>query len=179
MSFGIKIELNSKEAQRKIRRLINLIDARELLQAIGNRHIRWMDENLKKAGLEKKHQQMADSTIAARPKRSSTFHFSSRYRSRLSQSLVVTLIGTRAVSAGTEDEFAPIHHEGAGPYTIRPVRKKVLKFIGSSGEEIFAKMVSHPGIPARALIPTKQTAERLAIGILDAMLLKKTKQVGL
>jgi len=178
MPVGMHIEVKTKEAQRKLRRLINLINVKELLMAIGQRHIKWMDQNLKQAGTEKPHAAMAKSTIVARPTRSSSRHFSSRYRSRLSQSMTVRLLGSQKVMAGTEDEFAELHHEGTKPYTIRPKQAGgVLRF--ESGEGIvFAREVHHPGIPSRALLPTKFTAERLAQGILNAVIKKKIRQSG-
>ena len=177
MAVGFELRLDTKEARRKLSRLINLIDVSELLQAIGNRHVKWMDDNLKKAGLDSPHREMAASTIAARPKRTSSRHFSSRWRSRLSQSMTGRLIGTRAVVAGTEDEFAEIHQEGTGPYTIRPAKGRMLRFRTAQGI-VFAREVKHPGIPARPILPTKQTAERLAQGILDAVLKKVVRDAG-
>jgi len=179
MSVGISITLNSADARRKIARLINLIDVGELLQAIGNRHVKWMVENLRVAGLDAKHQEMAASTIAARPHRTSSSHFSSRYRSRLQQSFVARVLGRSAVSAGTEDEYAPYHHLGTGPYTIRPRGKGFLRFTGSDGKPVFTKQVNHPGIPSRPLIPTKMTAERLAHDILDGAIRRKIGEAGL
>lgn len=178
MPVGISVTLNDADARRKIARLINLLDVRELLQAIGNRHVAWMVENLKVAGLESTHQAMSPSTTAARPKRSSPHHFSSRWRSRLQQSFTAKVIGRSAVSAGTEDEYAPIHHQGTGPYTILPRRAKFLRFIGPRGETVTARKVDHPGIPARPLIHTKAVAEKLAHDILDAALIRKTGQAG-
>lgn len=177
MAVGIQIKIDSKEAQRKLKHLVNLLDVRELLQAIGNRHIRWMNDNLRQAGLDKKHKTMAKSTIAARPKRTSSRHFSSHYQSVLSQSMVVKIIGAKAVLAGTEAEFAELHQEGTQPYTISPKSKKLLRFITENGV-VFARKVHHPGIPARPLIPTKQTAERLALDTLNAAYKLKTKAAG-
>ena len=177
MAVGMQIKIDSKEAQRKLKILVNLLDPKELLHAIGNRHIKWMNDNLRQAGLEKKHTPMAKSTIAARPKRTSNRHFSSHYQSVLSQSMVVKLIGTKAVVAGTEDEFAEWHHDGTQPYTITPKSKKLLRFVTDSGV-VFARKVHHPGIPARPLLPTKQTAERLALNVLNAAYKAKTRQAG-
>ena len=178
MAVGINIRVDIKEANRKLRRLINLINVRELLMAIGQRHIKWMDENLKRAGIEKRHKKMAKSTITARPTRSSSSHFSSRYRSRLSQSMTVRLLGLEAVVAGTEDEFAEIHHKGTGPYIIRPKKAGGFLRFESGGGIVFAKQVNHPGIPSRSLLPTKFTSERLARGILDAIIKRKVREAG-
>ncbi len=154
MAVGMTIRVESKEAQRTLQRLMGLINPRELLMAIGLRHVKWMNDNLRRAGIESPHKEMAKSTIAARPTRSSSRHFSSRYRSRLSQSLTAKLVGNGMVIAGTEDEFAQIHHEGTGPYTIRPKGGGLLQFMTADGMRS-AQEVSHPGIPARPLLPTK------------------------
>ena len=171
MSLGIKITVDeSRKARRKLKRLRRLINVHELLQAIGNRHVKWMDENLKRAGLEFRHKAMAKSTIAVRPIRSSPHHFSSRFRSRLSQSMAVRVLGKRAVVASINDEFAEIHNKGTGPYTIRPRSGGgVLRFRSAQGI-VFAKKVQHPGIPKRLLLPTKRTAERLAQAVVEASL---------
>ena len=167
---GIKITIDEdKSARRKLKRLRRLIDPKELLQAIGNRHVKWMNENLKRAGLEIRHKTMADNTIAIRPIRSSPRHFSSRFRSRLSQSMTVRVLGKRAVVASINDEFAEIHHKGTGPYTIRPVGGGVLRFRSAQGI-VFTRKVRHPGIPKRGLLPTKRTAERLAQQVAEASL---------
>ena len=178
MSFGISLKIDSVRAQRKIHQLINLIDPIELLHAIGNRHVTWMVQNLRQAGLDEPHQQMAESTIAARPKRSSPRHFSSRWRSRLQQSFVHKVLNKTTVEAGTEDQFAPHHHFGTKPTIIRPKTKKYLKFAMPSGAIYTTKPIHHPGIPARALLPTKKTAEVLAHGILDAAIRKKAREFG-
>lgn len=45
-------------------------------------------------------------------------------------------------------DYAPAVHNGSGPYTIRPKRKKVLRFV-VGGQTVFAKSVRHPGTRAR------------------------------
>lgn len=45
------------------------------------------------------------------------------------------------------NEKAKWHHEGTGPYPIRPKKGKALKFTG-----IYRKKVNHPGLPARPLL---------------------------
>lgn len=177
MSLGITITVDSKDARQKLQRLVNLINVRELLQAIGNRHVRWMVDNLRGAGIEQKHKTMAPSTILARPKRTSDNHFSSRWQGRLAQSFVARVIGRDAVSAGTEDEFAAFHHFGTNPHVIRPTQAKYLKFRMPDGT-VFTKEVKHPGIPARPLLPTKKTAEKLAHDILNTIYDLKVKQAG-
>ena len=184
MSLGIDIRVNSDEARTKIQRLRNMLDVRQLLQAIGNRHTKWMNDNLRAAGLEGRHQTMAPSTLKARPRRTSRNHFSSHFRSVLSQAFVVRTIGNTKVIAGIQGEEsntigkqAEWHHEGTGPFTIRPLKGGVLRFQGADGL-VFTRRVQHPGIPARPLLPVQKTAEDLAHDVLDATLREKMKQAG-
>lgn len=45
-------------------------------------------------------------------------------------------------------DYAAAVHDGSGPYTIRPKKRKALKFeIG--GRTVYAKSVRHPGVPGR------------------------------
>jgi hypothetical protein len=49
-------------------------------------------------------------------------------------------------------------HEGTGPHTITPVRKKVLMFkVG--GRKVFAKRVNHPGTKANPFV--ERTVDRV------------------
>lgn len=184
MSLGIDIHVETDEARKKIQRLRNMLDVRELLQAIGNRHTKWMNDNLRAAGLEGRHKTMAASTLKVRPRRTSSNHFSSHFRSVLSQAFVVRTIGNTKVVAGIQGEGsntigrqAEWQHEGTGPFTIRPLKSGVLRFQGADGV-VFTKRVNHPGIPARPLLPLQKTAEKLAHDVLDATLRQKTKQAG-
>lgn len=179
---GMTISLDSSDLKRKISRLIKVLDIRFLLEAIGNRHLEWMNENLDAAGTEKKHQIMSPNTIAVRPQRSSSHHFSSRYLSRLKQSLTKgkgIKIESRSVTVGTEDEFAHFHHFGTKPYTIRPKTKGGFLVFKTADGMVMAREVHHPGIPARPFLPSKAVAEKLAIRILEASYKKMVKDAGL
>lgn len=45
-------------------------------------------------------------------------------------------------------DYAEAVHNGSGPYTIRPRRRKALRFV-VGGRTVFAKSVQHPGTRAR------------------------------
>lgn len=52
---------------------------------------------------------------------------------------------------GSNVKYAAAHEYGTKPYTIRPKNKKALRFSGRHGP-VFAKLINHPGLPARAPI---------------------------
>ncbi len=45
-------------------------------------------------------------------------------------------------------DYAAVVHDGSGPYTIRPRKKKALRFV-VGGRTVFAKSVQHPGTRGR------------------------------
>lgn len=79
----------------------------------------------------------------------------------------------RSVRVGTEKRYAPFHEFGTRPYSIVPVRAKVLAFPHTAGRPlkagvtfpsaerkfprgtpiIYSKGVRHPGLPARKIMP--------------------------
>jgi hypothetical protein len=56
-------------------------------------------------------------------------------------------------------DYAAAVHNGSGPYTIRPRRKKVLRFV-AGGRVVFAQSVRHPGTRARPWLA--RAAEQVA-----------------
>jgi hypothetical protein len=40
---------------------------------------------------------------------------------------------------------ALIHHEGSKPHIIMPRRATMLRFVGRTGQVVFARRVNHPG----------------------------------
>lgn len=51
-------------------------------------------------------------------------------------------------SIGTNVKYAGAHEYGTKPFTIRPRKASVLRFVGRNGP-VFARFVNHPGLPAR------------------------------
>jgi hypothetical protein len=138
-----------------------------LLAAIGQRHLYWIQENLRAAGSESRWPPMSPNTVAARPQRQSGSHFSSRYQSQLQQSFTSHVSGHQ-VEVGTDLQYARIHHEGTRPFTIAPKRAKKLRFV-TAGGVVFSRLVHHPGIPARQLVPSARLGKELAIKVMDAV----------
>ena len=73
----------------------------------------------------------------------------------LSQSIVKRFYdspeGFTVVIAALQDYALPVH-EGTKPHDIRPKNAKALRWFGADGKPIFAKVVHHPGTPARRFL---------------------------
>ena len=60
---------------------------------------------------------------------------------------------TPIVRIGTDVEYAPFIEFGTEPYKITPDEAEALKWTDpETGEEVFAKEVQHPGIPAQPFL---------------------------
>jgi phage gpG-like protein len=163
---AVSIQIDIEALRQRLAAVGRILNPREMMEAIGFRWLRWVNENLREAGVDQQWPPMSPNTILVRPTRMSDRHFSSRYLSRLSQSFVANVTDT-TVEVGTEQEYADYHHFGTRPYDIYPRTAKFLKFRTTGGWR-FAKVVHHPGLPARALLPTKDVAERITQELLNA-----------
>ena len=162
MAAGIRINL--RPFRRQLRDLGKFFgDESTILSAIGDRHLSWIDENFRKAGAERKWPPLSPNTVAGRRGGSSQ---PLRNTGRLAASFVKKVSGDR-VDVGTEDKRALWHHEGTDPFTIRPKNKKVLRFPVVGGVA-FARLVEHPGLPERPLLPSDALGEQLAVETVEA-----------
>lgn len=157
---GISVE--SRLFDKKVSKALRVIDAKNLLNLIGTDQLSWVHLNFRQGGAEKAWHPLSPNTIAQRRGGSSR---PLRDTGRLEQSFNSELNGNR-VRVGTNLQIAPFHHYGTRPYTIRPRAGKMLTFKTPNGRR-FAKVVHHPGLPARPLIPSKSLAERLAVRSID------------
>ena len=71
-----------------------------------------------------------------------------RLRGSLRATRAITSARAVESSIGTNVKYAGAHEFGTKPYTIRPRAGKVLRF-GTARGVVFARMVKHPGLPAR------------------------------
>jgi len=180
MALGFSVAIDAGRLSGAVNRLRHVaanIDDKQLLQAIGNRHLKWMVQNLRDAGTETPHPPMSPNTLIKSSGRASPRHLSSRFRAFLQQSYTVKVANDH-VDVGTQNEMAKWHHHGTDPFIIRPTNRKYLKFATIDGV-VFAKEVHHPGIPARGLLPTKKTAEALALQVLTAGIRRAIQSGGL
>ena len=165
------VEIDVSRAVKKLQRVSKVYDPVKLLRLIGQTQLGWVNKNFKDAGTEKKWRPLSPNTIASRRKGSSR---PLQNTGRLRQSFEFSLRGRTTVAVGTESQIAPFHHFGTRPYEIRG---NPLRFNTASGI-VFAKIVHHPGLPARPLLPTKAVAERIALRAVHALIDRATRGQG-
>lgn len=159
---GASIRVNAKAAREALRRFgKTAADTPTLLKLVGLRHLRWVDKNFREEGTEQRWPPLSPNTVAGRRAGSSK---PLQDTGRLRQSFDMRLLGRDAVLVGSNQEIARIHHEGSGPYVIRPTKARVLRFMTSAGPR-FARRVHHPGIPQRRLLPRAKTAQDMAASV--------------
>lgn len=163
---GIKIDISKAVA--KLNKAGISLDPKRLLGLVGQRQLKWVNDNFKAEGLEIKWKPLSPNTVAGRRKGSSAVL---QDTGRLRQSFVAKPTGTDRIVVGSSLALANIHHRGSKPYTIRPVSKKALMFMTPSGPA-FAQVVRHPGIPRRPLIPSVALIRKLAVQTLDGVIKK-------
>lgn len=78
-------------------------------------------------------------------------------------------VNSNSVEVGSNKQYASFHEDGTQPYTIVPKTKKVLAAQGPGGWVVFGKIVHHPGLPARPVLPSLSIAERLALEEIESM----------
>lgn len=173
MTIGAEITLDSRDARRKIRRILQEMDARKLLKLIGMRQLKWINDNFVRSGALQtpKWPPLSPNTVAGRRKGSSRPLMDT---GRLRQSFVHRLVGSELVEVGTDMRYAEYHEHGTRPSVIRPRQAKALRFMTKDGVR-YAKRVRHPGIPARPMLPTKAVATRLAMDVVDAAFKRVTR----
>lgn len=136
----VTIEVDATRLRAKVKRVLDRLDVRDVLNTIGLRQLYWMGQSLQSAGTDKPWQTMAASTIRRRPQRASPRHFSSRYQALLQQSPVYDVaVAAASVEVGTNARYARFHHEG------------------------------NRRLPARQIIPDERRARQLAIAVIDAI----------
>ena len=126
---------------------------RELHSRWGFRTLKWVEMNFRQQGAltGTPWAKLKPSTIANRRKGSSLILQDS---GALRQSFVMNASAT-SVSVGSPLFYAEFHEEGrAGPWVIRPRKRGgVLAFRGTDGKMVYARVVTHPGYPARRMLP--------------------------
>lgn len=174
---GLGIKVDARDAERKLARFRTDIGSRTLLKIGGLRLLRWIDQNFKQEGAEKKWKALAPSTVAGRRKNSSrilqdTGRLRQSFVSRIPSEADFKALTDQKVEVGSNDERAEWHHGGTSPYVIRPRKAKALRFRTSGGGFAFSKRVRHPGLVARPLIPSSPLAERMFFEAIDATIAK-------
>ncbi len=160
--------------RRKLDSFIREFGEEQILLTAGAEHFRWINDNFIQAGLEKKWKPLSPNTLA-NPRRGSNAQ-PLRDKGTLSQSFVMKLSG-KSVDVGSSDKKAPWHHFGTKPFTIRPKGNRTLRFFTTAGVT-FSKIVHHPGIPKRRLLPSKKLGTQLAQNVVNAFLKNLERSTG-
>ncbi len=188
----INVKINIDAAQKKLKKVGKTLNRRRVLNAIGLRQLKWVNDNFKLQGHLRQPagwKRLEESTKFARRQADAKIL---QDTGRLRQSFVHKVKGS-SVSVGTSDRKAIWHEFGTKPYTIRARRKKFLSFAHPDGKStlkrqeqgrfngktgIFIQEVDHPGLPARPMLPTKRIARRLAVDVLNAFVEREVKESG-
>ena len=188
----VDVKINIKAAQKKLKKIGSKLNQRQLLNAIGLRQLKWINDNFKHKGALRQSggwKPLEESTkFGRRQADPKTLQDTGRLR----QSFVHKVRGI-SVSVGTGDKKAPWHEFGTKPYTIRAKTKRFPAFPHQGGKSVirgheqsrfngkpgaFAKEIDHPGLAARPMLPTKRIARQLAVKVLNAFVEREIRRNG-
>src|SRR3990167_2350490 len=195
MSVGVKLE--AERVLSELKALGQGFDQMPLLGVIGQRLLRWVMQNFRAAGTEKKWVPLSPNTSAGgRAGRIKKSQGAVRFRGRnvvgaavslsgakplqdtgrLRQSFVskVLNMGTPYVEVGTEMELGAWHHFGVKGRVIVPRNKSRLIFMTAGGVRS-AKSINWPGIPARPLLPSENMTVLLGMETMTKYLQQKIR----
>ena len=178
MTIAIEVSVDIRAAQAALAKVNSGFVNRAYLKLIGERFLAWINENFRKAGAEQSWKPLSPNTVAARRKGKGAGSAQPlRDTGRMAQSFVAR-IGADQVWVGTEDRKAVFHQFGTRSYVIRPKQAKALRFATAGKGVIYRRVVRHPGIQARPLLPSPQLAERLAQEVLRAYVDELARSAG-
>ena len=167
------VEIRADEAIREFQRIGLAFHVTQILDVVGDRLLAWADQNFQSGGAETPWAPLRPNTIAGRRKGSSA---PLQDTGRLRQSVTRKSVGD-AVHIGYGVETAAWHHFGTSPYLIRPTKARALRFTTTEGV-VFRRLVRHPGLPARRLLPSDALAGQLATAEVDALVERATRGAG-
>lgn len=177
----VKLEISTAEGQKFLQLVSDAIAPRVILSAIGGRFMSHVDESFRTRGRGAWRALSPLTLLLRRHGGDVPLQDSGRYK----QSFVQETDNQTFVEVGTNLKtpgglsLGKIHEFGTGPYTIRVNRAKVLAAQTRAGGWLFfGRVVNHPGIPARPVLPTKAVAERLVQETIDALLTRALAQKG-
>lgn len=168
---GLKYSVDVSGLAKKLINVGRELNPAALLKQIGLRQMKWVDDNFRSDGaLAGGWAQLSKNTIAGRRKGSSKpLQDSGILRASFTaggKGNIFNIAGNE-VTIGSAIPYASYHEEGTGPYEIRPIRAKFLRFMTADGPR-FAKVVHHPGIPKRKILPTVSQARDVSIALIEA-----------
>lgn len=157
MPLGLRMTVDARVASRKLQRVESAVKVTPMLEVIGESLVRFSLRlfDTRGAGVGG-WKPLSPNTIAAKGHNRPLY-----VTGKLKDSMIYKVIPGARVQLGSDDPNAVYHHFGTRPYTIVPVRAKVLSFITQAGR-VFASKVNHPGIPARPILPRSSQAKQIA-----------------
>lgn len=194
MQIKVKMKGGS-EFDHKMRRLYKeLKNTAPLHKSLGIEVVKWIKRNYAlSGGLLKgdKWPPLAKSTIASRRRGSSKPLLDTGQILR--DPWFYGYSARRTEVGHNKPDLMKIHDEGTGPYTIKPKKRKALRFVasgftvGKHGKAAkrsklkyaFAKYVNHPGIPRRRQVPHEDEIMPQLIRTADVWLEKAEKKANL
>lgn len=174
----VTINVTTLAARDKLARLKEAIGAGPILKVIGMRLLAYVDESFKTHG-RGAWRPLAPLTVEFRRGGSSE---PLQDTGRLKQSYVQETDGRTFVEVGSnlktpdgQYSLAKIHEFGTGPYLIprngpSTARHGMIARTPGGRWVPFGRRVQHPGIPARPVLPTAATAERLVVETVTEMI---------
>ena len=186
----VTINVTSIAAREKIARLAAAIGPGPILKVIGLRLLSYVDESFKTHG-RGQWRPLAELTLAMRKHGGDQpLQDTGRYKqSFVSESggpgkdyetdnRTFVEVGSN-VKTPSGIPLGKIHEFGTRPFVIRVKTARTLAARLRSGTWInFGKQVNHPGIPARPVLPTQATAERLVVETVTEMIEIETNRTG-
>lgn len=152
-----------------------------LSKAVGQELLSLVDKAFKQKGLEEAWPPLKPSTVASRRRGSSQpLQDTGALRRSFSPGKPGSLYKITATSAtvGTENHVAAYHEFGTPSYTIRPRNARTLAFRTEAGH-VFARIVRHPGVKRRRMLPSERLADDRARRLIDGLVEKARKETGL
>jgi len=133
--MGIELLLDAVALKNKFDLVVNAMSNKQLLNAIGLRQIRFIDQNFRAEGIEKKWAPLKPSTIARRrrgkkPGRDKILQDTGRLKSSFVHEVQLV---RNAVRVGTTVKYAEYHEHGTSRIPMRKMlpSEKVSKDIGT------------------------------------------------
>lgn len=176
---SIKIDMTTQRARKKLEQLRRIIRAKPVTDVMERAIIDWMRRNFIAEGLDKKWKPLAESTraVTGRRKAFRGGKMAQAFRRGRLRNFVDLRRKGYQIRAGLTNKIAIWHHSGTRPYRIPKSGTANLRFrvARGPGGVRFAKVIQHPGLPSRRLLPTSRSAKREIAAAVNDMLVKETR----
>jgi hypothetical protein len=179
VGFELNVVSNLKDINQKLVTFNRKLKDRVYLKLIHQRFIKWIGDNFRNQGTDKAWKPLSPNTIFNRREKGKGGVQILRDSGRMAMSFVPGRSGyggsiniAQGIAiVGTQDKKAPWHEEGVAPFQIRPKNKKLLVFNTARGL-VFSKLVNHPGLAARKILPSAQAGNEMINDIGNAYMRK-------